>query len=612
MENLVDTPTKPRQSTELMARKRSPDATLRAFFWILAVVFGSLQAWSSRFTMVNDTISYLDMGDYIFHGHWLMAINGIWNPLYAGLLGLTLGLVRPSLTWQYPVVHLLLFFIFLFAFWCFEFFVQGLISFRYDNETRYELHVPARVWLTIAYVLFLWSSLALIGVSETNPDMLVAAVFYLACGLLIRIHRGQERVPTYLALGLVLGFGYLTKSVMFPISLVCLATAWLVGRGRRRHALTFAAAMVGFVVVAGPFIAGISHAKHKLSFGESGGYNYAVHVNKVDPHYWTGENPGNGTPVHPVHKIFETPATYEFGSAPGTYPMWYDPTYWYEGVKWHFDGHEQWASFHANLRSEILVIFYLSGSIICGLFVLFYVSPWKSKIVKNFLALWFLWLPAAAALGSYSLVWFEPRYVAPFVVVATLCFFFSIHHPKTNESRKLFSGVAILLFIMFVSPIGLGTVPKNFSTIFRFRHSLTPPPDSYPVVASQMLQMGLHPGDHISSLEFSNLGVAMWARLAGLKIVSEVYYWPGRDQASSDYDFWDADPSTKDKILQALAATGTRAVVSHEMPRGADNANWLKVGETGYYLHWFPTPPGLSRTKSDRERGRSRNSESIH
>lgn len=572
--------------------KKNPAKNIRLLFWALAILCGFLQAWSNRFTMVNDTISYLDMGDYIFHGHWSMAINGIWNPLYAGLLGLALAVVRPSLSWQYPVVHLLLFFIFLFTLWCFEFFIREFISLRHNNEASEELVVSTWVWPTIGYVLFLWSSLALIGVQETNPDMLVAATFYLACGFLVRIHMGRERVETYLVLGLVLGVGYLTKSVMFPISMVCLAMAWFLGRGRRGHALSFVAAMAGFIAVSGPLIFAMSHAKHKFTFGESGAYNYAVHVNKVDPHYWLGEDPGNGMPIHPVHKIFAVPATYEFGSAPGTYPMWYDPIYWYEGVKCRFDGHEQLAAINTNLKSEILAFFSLSGSVICGLFILVYVSPWKLKILKNFLALWFLWVPAAAAMGSYSLVWFEPRYVAPFVVVAALCVFFSIHHPKTNESRKLFSGIAILLFIMFVSPIGMGTVPKNLSAIFRLRHSLTAPPESYPAVANQMLKMGLHSGDRISSLEFSNLGVAMWARLAGFKIVSEVYYWPGRGQASSDYDFWNADTVVRNQILQALAMTGSRAVISHEIPRGPDNSKWMKVGETGYYLYWFRSPAG--------------------
>ncbi len=54
---------------------------IRIIAWILAAVLGAAQAWISRFDLVNDTVSYLDMGDYFFHGHPAAIINGIWSPL---------------------------------------------------------------------------------------------------------------------------------------------------------------------------------------------------------------------------------------------------------------------------------------------------------------------------------------------------------------------------------------------------------------------------------------------------------------------------------------------------------------------------------------------------
>ena len=43
--------------------------------------------------------------------------------------------------------------------------------------------------------------------------------------------------------------------------------------------------------------------------------------------------------MHPTRKVFDRPAIYEFGSDPvgGTYPIWYDPSYWHEGETPHFD-----------------------------------------------------------------------------------------------------------------------------------------------------------------------------------------------------------------------------------------------------------------------------------
>lgn len=69
-----------------------------------------------------------------------------------------------------------------------------------------------------------------------------------------------------------------------------------------------------------------------MTFGDSALPNYAWYTG-VPYRHWQGEPPGNGTPRHPTRKIFSEPAVYEFAaSVGGTYPPWYDPSYWYEGV----------------------------------------------------------------------------------------------------------------------------------------------------------------------------------------------------------------------------------------------------------------------------------------
>ena len=67
------------------------------------------------------------------------------------------------------------------------------------------------VWITIGYTIFLWSSLQLIGVNHENPNMLVAAFFYLSCGLLVTISTGRARWGAFLGLGVMLGLSYLTN-----------------------------------------------------------------------------------------------------------------------------------------------------------------------------------------------------------------------------------------------------------------------------------------------------------------------------------------------------------------------------------------------------------------
>lgn len=62
--------------------------------------------------------------------------------------------------------------------------------------------------------------------------------------------------------------------------------------------------------------------------------------------------------------------------------------------------------------------------------------------------------------------------------------------------------------------------------VFHFRHPWIAEKGSYQAVAEGAAKMGLHPGDQVASLNFSNLGTAMWARLARIQIIAEVIIGP--------------------------------------------------------------------------------------
>ena len=556
---------------------------IRRLFWLLSVLLGFLQAWASRMTLVSDTVSYLDIGDCIWRGQWSAAVNGLWSPLFSTVLGVVLGLFRPSPYWEYPLVHLIMFAIFVFALWGFDFFLRELILFRLENESGEEFSIPAWVWLTIGYTLFLWASLRLIEVSETNPDMLVAAFFYFACGLLVRIRRSTAGWPAYLGFGLVLGLGYLTKSIMFPVSLICLAIAFAVGRRQARRAL---GAVAVFLAVSGPFIVALSVDRGRMTFGESGRYNYAVHVNHVPRTHWQGEIPGSGKPLHGTRQIFDRPATFEFaGPLGGTYPAWSDPSYWYEGVQTRFDLGRAVGTEARLLGVEIHFLFELQGSLIAGLFVMFYVGARKWSALHDISTYWFLLLPSVSALAMYALIHIESRYLAPFIVTLVLCLFLSVKLPAAQESRRLCSSVAILLFAMFVCPIEPPSMHlKDFARDIMGRSK--PDPNSYQAMASEMYQLGLRPGDRIASLEYSLYGMSTWARLSRVMIVAEVYYWPSLSESLAN-DFWKADPATQRRVVQAIGETGARVIVSQETPNPPDAPGWRRVGNTQYYAYWF-------------------------
>ena len=76
--------------------------------------------------------------------------------------------------------------------------------------------LPESVWMALCYTAFLYGTLSLIQLLTVTPDLCVAAVVFLATGVIRRVSQnGDIRVRTFAFLGVVLGFGYFSKTVMF-------------------------------------------------------------------------------------------------------------------------------------------------------------------------------------------------------------------------------------------------------------------------------------------------------------------------------------------------------------------------------------------------------------
>jgi hypothetical protein len=597
--------------------------TVRVFFWCIAAFLGFLQAWSSRVTLDNmDFLPFVDMANYILRGEWSMVPNGTSNPLLACLLALTFEILKPSVYWEYPAIHFQLFVIFLFSLWCFDFFLRQMILVYRQQNLAEQLHAPDWALLTVGYTLFLWSSLALIRVSLTEPDMLVAAFFYLAAGLLLRI--GQRKVgwSSYLALGAVLGLGYLTKAIMFPLSLLFLGAAMLMGARSRHGAFYALGATLVFVAFSAPCFVALSMKFGEPTFGGSGKFNALVDIDHLPLAFlWKGDEGPYGTLLHPIHQIFDRPATFEFASpVGGSYPLRYDFTYWIAGLTPHYLPGRMAKNLAANfIHSARWWVLGLNGSIIVGLFVLFWMSGRRWLTLRDIGALWFLLIPSLVPLGMYGALHIEPRFIGGFSAVALTCLFFSVKLPPTRNARRVFSGVALLLPLMFVSRLGADRVLTltNLSSVRNLNAEI--------VVGLQA--MGLRSGDAIASLQLGGVpsstrltkpssitpdptagltalpnpgnegfaGPAFWASLGRFRLVAEVYFVPETytpdlirlHREFRDNDFWDADTERQEKLIDALAKTGARLVVSLQEPRGPGAAGWRRIGNTDTYMRWL-------------------------
>src|SRR5688572_23167303 len=158
-------------------RDRDPPGWLRWACRLMAVAIGALHtvvAIRSQ-SMNEDGIGYLDLGQAWWQGDWDSVMNLTWSPLYAWIIGGVVQLTQPSVWWEFPVVQICNFVIYVLALLAFEYFWRQLARAYYTpaGGQGVEARFPPAVWMALGYSLFIWVSLNLIAVWAVTPDMCV-------------------------------------------------------------------------------------------------------------------------------------------------------------------------------------------------------------------------------------------------------------------------------------------------------------------------------------------------------------------------------------------------------------------------------------------------------
>src|SRR5437899_5495997 len=134
---------------------------------------------------------------------------------------------------------------------------------------------------------------------------------------------------------------------------------------------------------------------------------------------WQGEIPESGIPLHPTRQVLRRPPVFEFdGPVIGTYPPWTDPSYWNEGLQWHFKLKPQMEVLGANVASEIRILLRTQPALVTGILVLALLSgrPWLAGLRE----LWPLIVLPLAAMVLYLPVHVEDRFLGGFVLILFL------------------------------------------------------------------------------------------------------------------------------------------------------------------------------------------------
>ncbi len=557
----------------------------------LAVALCALHAYVARHTMNPDGVSYLDIADACAQGHWAACLNPYWSPLYPWLLAGALTLLHPSAYWECAVVHGVNFLLFLGALAAFEFFLRECLRARRETEADDGQPLPGWALAGISYAVFAWICRRLVTVSFVTPDMGVAALVLLASAWTLRLRRLGPTPARSVALGATLGTAYLAKTVMFPLSFAFLAASTFSVVGWRRGLRHLAAAGVAFTLIAGSFIAALSLSRGYFTYGDSGKLNYAWYVGGLSrPHAPADAGPA-GRPAHPPRQLQEAPAVYEF-AAPvgGTYPLWYDPAYWYEGVR-------PAVGLSAQLRAlarTAASYFTLLGEQLLGLtgavtLLCLFTLRGPGRFLRRLAGQFPILLPAIAAVGLYSLVGHvEGRLIGPFLVLAVVGILAALRIPAGQEAATGRLAAACLAVVVALLGVNIVFDAGNAATALAHGEGPAAHPDWQ--AACVLRNQGLRPGDGVAFVGFTF--DAYWARLGGYRIVAEV-------PETEAERFWAEDGPRRVAVLEAFRQAGARAVVVRHTP-GSD---WKPVPRTAFAFRMLAPPPPVVARSGDRATG---------
>jgi len=553
----------------------------RILFWSAAVVVGLIQVWAHRHNINPDSISYIEIAQSAREAGWKSYVNGYWSPLYPFLLTNAFRIFDPGPLRESTVVIFVNLAIYLANLACFEWFLRELLRLRDASDGSAERGFPisSRTLWICGYVFFLWAGQYWVTPGWVSPDLCAAGLGYLATVALIRIHRGQASWATFVFFGAVLGLGYLAKAPILPLAFVFLACGFLAVSSDRPAWTRAALAVIVFLMIAAPLAVSLSMAKGRMTFGDSGRISYAEFVNGAPKYvHWEGEPPGTGIPAHPQRRLLGEPTVYEF-AAPigGSYPLWYDPSYWYEGIKPHFSLEGQLMALYRTM-SSYLRMFSVTGTLYAVFVTLFFLVRKSGSWGGGWMGEKFVWVPLVAAFGMFALVHVEPRFVGGFGLMLLMRVLARVRFGKPVDKGEL-SGLASVIILAPALAIVIST-GKNLEDIAR------PATFEQWEVARGVHEMGIPPGTAVGYIG-TGLG-AYWAHLAGARIIAEI---PDNEQPR----FVAADAARRQQVLALFSSVGARAVVT----RNADAANptdgWRQIPGTHHFIwqqSWLIAAPG--------------------
>lgn len=554
------------------------DFRLRLLCWTGSIALGAAAAWGSRATMFPDGISYLDIGDAYWRGDWHNALSSYWSPLYSWATGAVIRLIRPSIQNEYAVVHAVNFLQYVIALLTFSFFLDIFVA-HYSRVragvASFGQQLPIWLLYVTGYAIFLTSSLCLVSMSFVSADMLVAGIIFLVSAVLVRVLETGGTWKNASLLGIALGLGYYAKTVMLPTAFVFVCVFAVLQRKRGRSLKPVLLSLSIVLLMATPFIAAISVTKGRFTFGDSGIFNYIVNVDGGQ--FFIPREPERS---HPVSRLSGPVEAYSYATPiSGTYPLWYDPSYWHAGIKPRFSLRLQLRTIGISMLACGLILFsaFLGLHISAAILFLYLVSQNASRCLRILLEYWPLWVPAVISVGMYSILIVEPRYLGAQFCILWMVALASVRLPRTTWTRRIEVAVACSLIAISCALVIRESWRTAHNIALEESDIATP---ECAKVAIALRGSGLQPGEKVALVAdwlLPSRQGAYIARLAKLQIIGE----------ARPATFWAADDMSRSRVVDAFAEAGASALITRGTPAIAP-PGWQRLADTNYFLNPIP------------------------
>ncbi|HEV2577696.1 MAG TPA: hypothetical protein VGU25_10835 [Acidobacteriaceae bacterium] len=572
-------------------------------YLLLLVPIGWLATKYEPYLLDGDAVCYMDIADLLHAHRWAGVVNGYWHPLYPAVLAAAQIIFHPSRWNEISAYYFANYGIFLLELVAMVAFVYALDRLRARTISGGAQPLLSREALALlGSALIVVASQRELATGLVRPDALLQALMLLAFAMMLNALATESFIYAPL-MGLFFGLAYLTKSFAFLVALLSIAIlflfqVWLQRRPLSRALGNAALALAVFGIVAGPYVGALSHQKHRFDFGDSGALNYAWYVGGVEKMHlepWMTSRFGPATVhlIHPEKQLLASPGIYSYRAEPyGTYPDWFDTTYFNERITPHLDAP---VLIRRDARNVVLVVRYLFNHpeawsllillLVFGARVRF--GDWRRD---NF------WLPmillGLAMWILYGLVNVEERYVTLAYLVLLLPVFAALRTPQpeadefgTSPSSWLPSAATAMIVLLAFLAAG-----ESLRIALEQRRNETGLP--HPWYNAEMFgaahaleQLGVKPGDEVSCMGFyACLNDHYWARLAGVRILTEVYNPNGNLYAQ-----WAGLPN-RQQVLDVLRGQNAKVLVAQFDP-GAINLDpaaaqgWIRLDDTDLYAY---------------------------